>query len=226
MSQPEMSQPEMSQPEMNGSSREGATPFTFVLATANPDKASEIVAIIRQMAGDQIVLLDRPESIPEVDESGETLEENASLKAAALAQATGLPAIADDTGLEVDALDGAPGVRSARYSGENATYADNVAKLLRELERVGAEEPSARTARFRTVALAYFPDGRRLVAEGVTDGQISITPKGTEGFGYDPVFCPSGGDGRTFAEMSSAEKHAISHRGKAFRALAAGLTSA
>ena len=216
----------MSQPEMNGSSREGTSPLTFVLATANPDKASEIVAIIRQMVGDQIVLLDRPESIPDVDETGETLEENASLKAAALALATGLPAIADDTGLEVDALDGAPGVRSARYSGENATYADNVAKLLSELERVGAQDPSERTARFRTVALAVFPDGRRLVAEGVTDGEISITAKGTEGFGYDPIFCPAGADGRTFAEMSAAEKHAISHRGKAFRALAAGLISA
>lgn len=211
---------------MNGSSRNEATPLTLVLSTGNPDKASEITAIIRQMAGDEIVLLDRPQSVPEVDETGDSLVENATLKAAALAHATGLPAIADDTGLEVDALGGAPGVRSARYSGENATYAGNVAKLLSELERVGAMEPSARSARFRTVALAYFPDGRRLVAEGIVEGHISVAAAGTEGFGYDPVFCPSDGDGRTFAEMSSSEKHAISHRGRAFRALAVGLTSA
>jgi XTP/dITP diphosphohydrolase len=211
--------------ELNGVSRDEESALTFVLATANPDKASEISAIMRQMAGDAIVLLDRPDSVPDVDETGDTLEENATLKAAALAHATGLPAIADDTGLEVDALDGAPGVRSARYSGEHATYADNVAKLLRELERVGAVLPSERTARFRTVALAYFPDGRLLVSEGVTEGRISLAAAGTHGFGYDPIFTPADGDGRTFAEMVSAEKHAISHRGRAFRALAVGLTS-
>jgi XTP/dITP diphosphohydrolase len=212
--------------EMNGASRDEELPLTFVLATANPDKASEISAIIRQTAGDAIVLLDRPDSVPEVDETGDTLEENATLKAAAIAHATGLPAIADDTGLEVDALDGAPGVRSARYSGEQATYASNAAKLLSELERVGATEPSERTARFRTVALAYFPDGRLLLADGVIEGHIAVAAAGTEGFGYDPVFIPSDGDGRTFAEMVPSEKHAISHRGKAFRALAVGLTSA
>jgi XTP/dITP diphosphohydrolase len=212
--------------EMNGSSRDDAAALEFVLATGNPDKVSEITAIIRQVAGDSIVLLDRPSSVPEVDETGDTLEENATLKAAALAHATGLPAIADDTGLEVDALGGAPGVRSARYSGEHASYADNVAKLLSELERVGADQPSERTARFRTVALAYFPDGRLLVADGVTEGLISPVAVGTRGFGYDPVFSPSDGDGRTFAEMTPAEKNAISHRGRAFRALAVGITSA
>jgi XTP/dITP diphosphohydrolase len=211
--------------ELNGASRDEASDLTFVLATANPDKAAEISAIMRQMAGDTIVLLDRPDSVPDVDETGDTLEENATLKAAALAHATGLPAIADDTGLEVDALDGAPGVRSARYSGEHATYADNVAKLLRELERVGAVLLPERTARFRTVALAYFPDGRLLVSEGVTEGRISLAAVGSQGFGYDPVFIPADGDGRTFAEMVSAEKHAISHRGRAFRALAVGLTT-
>src|SRR5580658_2156847 len=150
--------------ELNGASREESSALTFVLATANPDKASEITAIMRQMAGDTIVLLDRPDSVPDVDETGDTLEENATLKAAALAHATGLPAIADDTGLEVDALDGAPGVRSARYSGEQATYADNVAKLLSELERVSAETAEDRSASFVTVAVAYFPDGTSIVA--------------------------------------------------------------
>ena len=197
-----------------------------MLATANPDKASEIVVVVRDVAGDRIVLLDRPASVPEVEETGDTLEENAFLKALELADATGLPAIADDTGLEVVALGGAPGVRSARYSGEHATYAENVAKLLYELERVGATRPEERRARFRTVALAVFPDGRRLVAHGATEGRIALEAAGTAGFGYDPVFVPDDGDGRTFAEMAPAEKHAISHRGRAFRALAAGLISA
>jgi XTP/dITP diphosphohydrolase len=141
----------------------------------------------------------------------------------ALVEATGQAAVADDTGLEVAALGGAPGVRSARYSGENATYAENVAKLLRELEWVGADDPGMRGARFRTLALAYFPDGRRFVAEGASDGVIATEARGTDGFGYDPVFIPGDGDGRTFAQMSSAEKHSMSHRGRAFRALAVGL---
>jgi XTP/dITP diphosphohydrolase len=166
----------------------------------------------------------RPSDVPEVEETGDTLEANALLKAVALVEATGLPAIADDTGLEADALGGEPGVFSARYSGKHATYADNVAKLLSELERVGALEPEERFARFRTVALAFFPDGRKLVAEGSVDGRIAPAPAGSGGFGYDPIFVPADGDGRTFAEMSPAEKHFVSHRGRAFRALAVGLT--
>jgi XTP/dITP diphosphohydrolase len=150
-------------------------------------------------------------------------EENALLKAVALSEATGMPAIADDTGLCVEALGGAPGVRSSRYSGEHASYADNVAKLLTELERAGAMHPGERKARFSTVAVAFSPDGRQLVAHGSTDGRISLEAAGSGGFGYDPVFVPDDGDGRTFAEMTPAEKHAISHRGRAFRALAAGL---
>jgi XTP/dITP diphosphohydrolase len=201
----------------------GTAALRFVLATANPDKAREIKAVIVEVAGDRIVLLDRPAEVPDVDETGETLEENASLKAVALAAATGLPAIADDTGLEVAALDGAPGVYSARYSGEHATYADNVAKLLRELAAIGADGPEQRAARFRTVALAYFPDGRRYVAEGASDGWIAAEARGTNGFGYDPVFVPGDRDGRTFAEMTASEKDTSSHRGRAFRALAVGL---
>ncbi|MDQ1397163.1 MAG: XTP/dITP diphosphohydrolase, partial [Acidimicrobiaceae bacterium] len=124
------------------------------------------------------------------------------------------------TGLEVDALGGAPGVFTARFAGEGATYADNVAKLIRDLAAVPAER---RTARFRTVALARFPDGREVVAEGEVRGTIATEGRGANGFGYDPVFVPDDGDGRTFAEMTSDEKHALSHRGRAFRSLAAAL---
>jgi XTP/dITP diphosphohydrolase len=196
----------------------------FVLATANPDKASEIVAIFASQAGDRLELLERPSEVGEVEETGTTLEENARLKAQALVEATGLPAIADDTGLEVDALGGAPGVFSSRYSGEGATYDQNVSKLLDELARVGASAFDARTARFRTVALASFPDGREVVADGAVSGHIALERRGSKGFGYDPVFVPAGHD-KTFAEMDPAEKHSLSHRGRAFRALAVGLLS-
>jgi XTP/dITP diphosphohydrolase len=188
----------------------------FVVASANPDKAAEIAEII----GPAFELLPRPESVPPVDETGDTLEANARLKAVALVEATGEAAVADDTGLEVDALAGAPGVFTARFAGEGATYADNVAKLIRDLAAVPAER---RTARFRTVALARFPDGREVVAEGEVRGTIATEGRGANGFGYDPVFVPDDGDGRTFAEMTSDEKHALSHRGRAFRSLAAAL---
>jgi XTP/dITP diphosphohydrolase len=181
----------------------------FVLASANPDKAREIAAIL---TGHDLV--PRPADVPDVDETGETLEENARLKAVALVDATGEAAVADDTGLEVAALGGAPGVYSARYAGEDATYADNVAKLVRSLEGAGD-----RRARFRTGALARFPDGREVIAEGVVDGTITAEARGAAGFGYDPLFVPDEGDGRTFAEMTAEEKHAVSHRGRAFRAL-------
>lgn len=184
----------------------------FVLASANKDKAKEIAAILEGFD-----LVPRPDDVPDVDETEDTLEGNARLKAVALMEATGLPAIADDTGLEVDALDGAPGVYSARYAGEDATYADNVNKLHAAL--VGA---ATRTARFRTVALAAFPDGTEVVAHGVVEGVIADQPSGAEGFGYDPLFIPEGSN-KTFAEMSREEKHAISHRGRAFRALATSL---
>ena len=193
--------------------------ITIVLATANTDKAREIVAAL----GDEFDVVPRPASVPEVEETGSTLEENARLKAVALVEATGHAALADDTGLEVDALDGAPGVHSSRFSGENATYAQNVAKLVGALEGV---PPERRTARFRTVALVRFPDGRELVAEGAVLGAIATAPRGGDGFGYDPVFVPDEGDGRTFAEMTLTEKNAISHRGRAVRAAAALLREA
>jgi XTP/dITP diphosphohydrolase len=191
----------------------------LVLATANPDKAEEIRVVLHD-AGVDVDLVPRPADVPEVDETGETLEENARLKAVALCDATGLPAVADDTGLSVDALFGAPGVYSARFAGEDATYADNVAKLLRELRDVPAPE---RTARFTTVALARWPDGREVAAIGDVEGTIGGEARGDGGFGYDPLFVPVEGDGRTFAEMTAAEKHRVSHRGRAFRTLADGL---
>ena len=189
-----------------------------VLASANPDKALEIRAIL----GDLIELVPRPDDVPDVVEDGETLLDNARLKAVALCDATGLPALADDTGLEVDALGGAPGVRAARYAGEHVTYADNVAKLLAVLDAVAEPE---RTARFRTVALLRFPDGREIVGDGTVEGRIARATRGVGGFGYDPVFVPIESDGRTFAEMGTDEKHTISHRGRALRALATKLNA-
>ncbi len=190
----------------------------LVCASANPDKVAEIRAILHES---DIELLPRPDDVPDVAEDAETLEGNARLKAVALSTATGMAAVADDTGLEVASLGGAPGVRSARFAGDDATYVDNVMKLLDALSDL--PEPEERSARFRTVALATFPDGREVMADGAVEGAIALGPRGDNGFGYDPVFVPSEGDGRTFAEMSADEKHAISHRGRAFRALAARL---
>ena len=177
----------------------------LVCASANPDKVAEIAEILAQC---------------DVVEDSDTLEGNARLKAIAIAEATGLPAVADDTGLEVDALDGAPGVRSARYAGDHASYEDNVDLLLRELATRGIVEPGERTARFRTVVILRWPDGRELVVNGVCEGTITSERSGDGGFGYDPVFAPDDADGRTFAQLSPIEKHAISHRGRALRALA------
>lgn len=189
----------------------------LVLASANPDKVAEMTAVLGPSGFE---LLARPAEVPQVEETGATLEENARLKATALMVATGEAAVADDTGLEVDALGGAPGVYSSRFSGPDATYADNVAHLLRALAGVPAGD---RRCRFRTVALALFPDGREVSAEGVVEGHVTTAPRGAGGFGYDAVFVPDGGDGSTFAEMAPAEKNAISHRGRAFCALAAAL---
>jgi XTP/dITP diphosphohydrolase len=191
-----------------------------VCASANPDKVAEIAAVL---AGLGIDLAPRPDTVGDVVEDAATLEGNARLKAVAICEATGLAALADDTGLEVDALDGAPGVRSARYAGDTATASDNTAKLLAELDRAGAAEPAQRRARFRTVVLLRRPDGSEIVTEGVIEGHIARAPVGDRGFGYDPVFVPDDGDGRTFAEMGADEKNAMSHRGRALRAFAAAL---
>jgi XTP/dITP diphosphohydrolase len=192
---------------------------TYVLATANPDKAAEVAAILEAA---RVEIRPRPGGVPDVDETGSTLEENALLKARAIARATGMPAIADDTGLFVDALDGAPGVYSARYAGEGASYADNVTKLLGALETIA---PDARTATFRTVAAVVYPDGREHTVVGELAGTITNAARGDGGFGYDPVFAPTDAGGRTLAEMSAAEKNDVSHRGRAFRALAPTLAT-
>lgn len=188
----------------------------LVCASANPDKVVEIAALLDGVA----LLLPRPSEVPDVVEDADTLVGNARLKAAAICAATGRAAVADDTGLEVDALGGAPGVFAARYAGEGVTYADNRAKLLAELAGVAEAD---RTARFTTVAMVVRPDGSETVVEGVCEGLIALVERGARGFGYDAVFIPVDGDGRTFAEMSDAEKNAISHRGRAFVALAAAL---
>lgn len=188
----------------------------FVCASANPDKVAEIAALLEGL----VELLPRPAEIPDVVEDAETLAGNARLKATAICAATGMPAISDDTGLEVDAIDGAPGVYTARFAGEGCSYADNRAKMLQVLAGVPAE---ARTARFKTVAMIVWPDGTELAVEGVCEGSIAESEHGTRGFGYDAVFIPADADGRTFSQMSEAEKNEISHRGRAFRALVAAL---
>jgi XTP/dITP diphosphohydrolase len=192
---------------------------TFVLATANPHKAQEMRDILTALGFD---VLARPEDAPDVDETSETLEGNALLKAQALASATGEPALADDTGLFVDALDGRPGVYSARYAGRSASYADNVEKLLGELDGV---PDTMRVARFRSVIAVAYPDGGSFTVEGLLEGSIAKSPRGSEGFGYDPVFVPAGASGRTLAELTAEQKNELSHRGRALRALAEKLTS-
>jgi XTP/dITP diphosphohydrolase len=191
--------------------------LVLVLASNNPDKATEIRAVLGA-ALPGLELRPRPPEVGEVEETGATLEDNARLKAVAIADAVGLPAVADDTGIEVAALGGAPGVYSSRYAGEHATYADNVAKLLGAMRGV-----ADRRARFRTVALVRWPDGREVVAEGAVDGVIADGARGTAGFGYDPVFVPDGGGGLTFAELGADGKNRLSHRARAFRALAGRL---
>ena len=184
----------------------------LVCASANSHKYSEMVQILSGVVN----LIPRPSEIPDVVEDADTLEGNARLKALAVRSATGCAAVADDTGLEVDALGGAPGIFSARYAGENATDGDNVSKLLKEMLEVTGE---GRSARFRTIALIAWEDGAETIAEGVVEGIIAATPSGVGGFGYDSVFIPTFGGGQTFAEMGDEEKNAISHRGAAFRSL-------
>jgi XTP/dITP diphosphohydrolase len=186
----------------------------FVVASKNPDKIAEIEEVLAEVGfGGRIV---RGADWPDVEEVGSTLEENALLKARAVARAVGLPALADDTGLEVEALGGAPGVHTSRFAGPNATYEENVDRLLAELAA-----RRDRSATFRTVVALVFPDGRELVAEGVLEGTITDRRRGTSGFGYDPVFLV---DGRTLAEIGPSEKNALSHRGRALRALSARIT--
>jgi len=182
----------------------------LVCASANPDKVAEIQTLL---AG-SVELLPRPPEVPDVVEDADTLVGNARLKAAAIVAATGLPAVADDTGLEVEALGGGPGVYTARYAGEGCSYADNRHKMLAELNGI-----VDRSAAFKTVAMIVWPDGSELAVEGLCPGAISTEEHGDVGFGYDSIFQPDEGQGLTFAEMSADAKHAISHRGRAFRQL-------
>jgi len=185
----------------------------FVVGSKNPDKVAEMEVILRE-AGIPLVAGEWPD----VAETGATLEENARLKAVAVSAATGLPAIADDTGLEVDALGGRPGVHTARFAGPEASYAENRAALVAALE--GA---SGRSARFRTVVVTAWPDGAEVVVEGALEGEIATEERGVEGFGYDPVFRLP--DGRTLAEVPPVEKNAMSHRARALAALVAALSA-
>lgn len=186
-----------------------------VVASKNPDKIAEVESVLARLGivGEIVRGLDWPD----VDETEPTLKGNALLKARAVAEVTGLAAIADDTGLEVDALGGAPGVFSARFAGANATYQDNVVKLLGELDGV-----AQRSARFRTVIAVVAPDGREWTATGTVEGMITSSPRGSYGFGYDPVFEV---DGRTLGEMTREEKATISHRARALQAIAELLTT-
>ncbi len=189
----------------------GRSAKKLVIGTRNQDKLREIRAILRD-TDIQVLSVHDFEGVPEVEETGITLEENALLKAQAVHRATGYPALADDTGLEVDALGGMPGVYSSRYAGENATYADNVRKLLRALQDTPEKE---RTARFRCVA-AFVDGNYQVTTEGICEGVILREPRGAGGFGYDPVFYVPR-IGKTFAEMPAQLKNEISHRAMALR---------
>jgi XTP/dITP diphosphohydrolase len=194
---------------------------TFVLATRNRGKLAEVVAILAE-AGlrEQVLTLDDVE-IPDTRETGVTFAENALLKAKAVVAATGLPAIADDSGLAVDVLGGAPGVFSARWCGRHGDDRANLDLLLGQLADVG---PAHRAAQFVCAAVVVWPDGRQAVELGSVSGVLANAPRGDNGFGYDPIFEVQTPEGpRTTAELSSQAKHAISHRGRAFRALAVHL---
>ena len=183
----------------------------LVLATRNRNKVIELVALLGDL-GITIRTLEEFRDVPDVVEDGDTCEANAVKKARAIAESTGLPAVADDTGLEVDALGGRPGVYAARYAGEDATYEDNCRKLLRELTGVPREQ---RTARFLTVAAIALPSEGIRVAQGTLEGVIAEEASGTLGFGYDPVFLiPE--LGKTLAQLPADQKNTISHRAKAF----------
>ena len=183
----------------------------LVLATRNRHKVEELVALLGDL-GVTIRTLDEFPDAPDVVEDGDTCEANAVKKARAIAEFTGLPAVADDTGLEVDALGGRPGVYAARYAGEDATYEDNCRKLLRELTGVPRER---RTARFLTVAAIALPSDGLRVAQGILEGEIAEEASGTLGFGYDPLFLiPE--LGKTLSQLSPDQKNTISHRAKAF----------
>lgn len=184
----------------------------YIIATHNKKKLTELSRILLPLGIEAVIDRDLGITITEVEETGTTFEENAYLKAASACKESGLPAVADDSGLCVDALDGAPGLYSARYAGEGATDEEKIAKLLEALKEVPAEK---RTARFVSAICCVFPDGNTLYARGECEGMIAFAPSGEGGFGYDPVFLV----GKTsFAQMTAEEKDAVSHRGQSLRA--------
>lgn len=189
-------------------------PTGVVIASKNPDKIVEIEAVLGGLEPPIEIITGH--NWGDVEEVGTTLVANALLKGHAVVAATGHAAIADDTGLEVDALHGAPGVRTARYAGEDASYHDNVTQLLFDMP-----ETEERTARFRTAVALVMPNGDELVVEGILEGVITMARRGDGGFGYDPVFEVAG---RTLAEIPSSEKNKISHRALALQELAAALS--
>jgi XTP/dITP diphosphohydrolase len=201
---------------------EGTVPVLIVVATGNPGKLEEIRSAI-DVPGWTFQAAGELGEWPDVPETGETFLDNALIKARAAVELFGHAALADDSGLQVDALHGEPGVRSSRYAGERATDAENNAKLLEALAGVPAHE---RTARFRCVVALVAADGTVITEMGSCEGRIAEAPAGEGGFGYDPLFLPDDIPGRTMAELDLAEKNAISHRGTALRALRAALRPA
>ena len=192
----------------------GQSMGTLLIASHNRDKAQEVSALLNGI-GVKVVTLDEYPQVGPIEEDADTLEGNALKKAREVFRQTGVPAVADDTGLEVRYLNDAPGVYSSRYAGPRASYADNCRKLLDRMKGVPARR---RAARFRAVVAFVAPDGFERTAEGICTGVIMESPRGTGGFGYDPLFLPSG-SAQTFAEMSSDVKNRISHRAKALEAL-------
>lgn len=191
-------------------------PRQLAIASRNPHKLREIGRICRDWPVEWLTVEDHEGPWPEVDEPHDSYVHNALEKAVAVARALGVPAVADDSGIEVEGLDGAPGPRSARFAGEGATDAENLAKLLEAIARF---EPEHRTARYRCVTAIAWPDGHAMHAEGTCEGTLIMDPRGERGFGYDPAFVPRG-EHRTMAELEDEEKDRLSHRGRAFRSLA------
>lgn len=192
--------------------------MTFILASNNENKLAELRRILLPLGLNVISAKEATAGELEVEETGETFEENARLKAMAFMEETGLAAIGDDSGLMVDALDGAPGIYSARYAGEGASNDARIAKLLDNLKGVPEEK---RAAKVVSAICCVFPDGREVTVRGECHGRIGFAPVGENGFGYDPVFISE--SGKTFAQLTSAEKDKISHRGNALRKLRAAL---
>lgn len=189
----------------------------FIIATNNKKKLLELERILKPLGIDAITAREAGVELDDVEETGTTFAENAFIKADAAFKKTGLPSVADDSGLCVDALDGRPGIYSARYAGDNATDEEKISKLLTELEDV---EDEKRTAHFACAICCILPDGSKIEVEGRCHGKIAFEPCGDGGFGYDPVFMY--GD-KSYAQLSAEEKDAVSHRGQALRKLKAEL---